>query len=227
MTLRRTIRYGAARSLPAFAGIGYTVAWVAGLATGAPEPSVSASGGQVMAAFAGQDWSVMVMNVLAEGIAAAALAVVVLTAARAAQGERARQAWLLAAGFGLAAAAVSWGEIPMGAWLMYGAIPSGQTATAGAVFHALMRVDGAKMLLLAGMAAALAWLALTSVRLPLWLVPLGLLLAATLVVSGLGYLLLLPGLAVAVWVSGILLLVFVTATGLAIGTNRIRGYLVL
>jgi hypothetical protein len=110
---------------------------------------------------------------------------------------------------------------------MYGAIPSGQTATAGAVFHALMRVDGAKMLLLAGMAAALAWLALTSVRLPLWLVPLGLLLAATLVVSGLGYLLLLPGLAVAVWVSGILLLVFVTATGLAIGTNRIRGYLVL
>jgi hypothetical protein len=43
---------------------------------------VSASGGQVMAAFAGQDWSAMVMNVLAKGIAAAAL-VVVLTAARA------------------------------------------------------------------------------------------------------------------------------------------------
>ena len=219
MTSRRTIRYGAARSLPALAGIGYTVAWVAGLATGAPEPSVSASGGQVMAAFAGQDWPVLIMNVLAEGIAAAALAVVVLTAVRAAQGERARQAWRLSVGFGLASVAVSWSEIAMGAWLMYGPVASGQTTTAGSVFHALMRVDGVKMLMLAAMAAALAWLALTSARLPLWLVPLGLLLAATLVASGLGYLLLLPGLAGSVWVSGILLLVFVTATGLAVGAG--------
>ncbi len=81
---RARTRIRAARSLPALAGIGYSVAWVASLATGAPNPSVAASGGQDLTAFAGHGWSAMVMFVLAEGIAAVALAVVVLAAARAA-----------------------------------------------------------------------------------------------------------------------------------------------
>jgi hypothetical protein len=220
-------RYRAVRSLPGLAGIGYTVFWVASVGTGAPEPSVAISGGPVVTAFAGHDWPTMALFVLAEGFAAVALAVVVLTAARAAHGERARRAWLTAAVFGLAAAVVSWVELAMGAWLLYGAVPSGQTTTAGAVYHALMRVDGAKMILLAAMAIALAWLSLTSAMLPLWLVPLGLLLAAALVVSGLGYMLLLPGLAASVIVSGVLLLVFVTATGVAIGNTRFRAHIAL
>jgi len=44
----------------------------------------------------------------------------------------------------------------------------------------------------------------------------GALLAAALVTSGLGYLLLAPGLASAVYVSGVLLLIFVSATGIAL-----------
>jgi hypothetical protein len=207
-------RNRAARSLPALAGIGYTAAWVASLAVGAPNPSVAASGRQTVAAFAGHDGSTMTMFVLAEGVAAVALAVVVLLAARAACRQRAPRAGLTAAGFGLAAAVVSWAELAMGAWLVFGVVPSGRAASAGALYHALTRVDGAKMFLLAGMALALAVLSVTSAVLPRWLAPLGLLLAVSLVISGISFVLLAPGLAVSVNVSGVLLLVFVTATGI-------------
>ena len=52
--------------------------------------------------------------------------------------------------------------------------------------------------------------------LPRWLAPVGFLLAASLAVSGLGYALLAQGLASAVYVSGILLLAFVTGMGVTL-----------
>jgi hypothetical protein len=70
------------------------------------------------------------------------------------------------------------------------------------------------------MAVALAVLSLTSAVLPRWLAPLGLLLAVSLVISGFGYVLLAPGLSAAVFVSGVLLLVVVTATGVTLRTSR-------
>jgi hypothetical protein len=72
------------------------------------------------------------------------------------------------------------------------------------------------MLLLAAMAVAISATALRTASLPRWLAPLGFLLAAALVVSGLGYLLLAPGLALAVLPAGILLLASVTATGITL-----------
>jgi hypothetical protein len=203
----------AARRLPALAGIGYTVVWLASLAVGAPNPSVAASGSQVVTAFAGHGWPAMAMFVLAEGIAAIALAIVVLAVARAAGRPGARRAGLAAAGFGLAAAVVSWAELALGAWLVLGAVASRHAATAGTLYQALMRADGAKMFLLAAMAVALAVLSLRSAVLPRWLAPLGLLLAVSLVASGLGYVLLAPGLSTAVYASGVLLLAVVTTTG--------------
>ncbi len=53
--------------------------------------------------------------------------------------------------------------------------------------------------------------------------PLGALLAAALVTSGLGYLLLNPGLASAVYVSGVLLLIFVSATGIALRSRDVSA----
>jgi hypothetical protein len=44
-------------SLSALAGIGYAAAWIISLSVGAPNPSVAASGSQVVAAFAGRDGS--------------------------------------------------------------------------------------------------------------------------------------------------------------------------
>ena len=210
----------AARRAAALAGVGYTVAWVVSQAVGAPNPSVAASGGQVVSAYAGRDWPTIANLVLSEGIAAVALAAVVLLMAQAARWAGARRAGLAVAVFGMAAAVVSWGELVMAAWLQLGPVASGHPATAGTLYSALMRIDGAKMFLLAAMAIALVVLSVTSAVLPRWLAPLGLLLAVSLVTSGLGYLLLAQGLSDAVFVSGVLLLVFVTATGTTMRTSR-------
>jgi hypothetical protein len=219
MTTRRPARTGhrTARSLPLVAGIGYSLAWIISVSVGAPNPAVAARGSQVVAAFAGHSGPAMAMFVLAEGVAAAALAVVVISAARAAGRSGARLAGLTGAGFGIAAAVVSWIELALGAWLVYGPVAGRLTATATTAYQVLTRLDGAKMFLLAAMAVALSAVALTSHALPRWLAPLGFLLAASLVVSGLGYVLLAQGLASAVYVSGTLLLAFVTSTGVTLG----------
>jgi hypothetical protein len=210
----------AARRPSAVAGIGYTVAWVVSQVVGAPNPSVAASGSQVVAAFADRDWPTIANLVLSEGIAAGALAAVVLLVARAAGRAGARRAGLAVAVFGVAAAVVSWVELVMAAWLQFGLVTSGHAAAAGTLNSALNRIDGAKMFVLAAMAVALAVLSLTSAVLPRWLAPLGLLLAVSLVISGFGYVLLAPGLSAAVFVSGVLLLVVVTATGVTLRTSR-------
>jgi hypothetical protein len=227
MTIRtpaeRATRAGhrAVLSAPALAGAGYSAAWIASLSIGAPIPSVAAPGTRVTASFAGHGGSVMAMFVLAEGVAAIALTLVVVLVARAARQPGTRQATRLAgmtaAGFGIASAVASLAELGLGAWLVGTLVPQRRTATVGAVYHALMRLDGAKMFLLAVMAIALSVVAISAAILPRWLTPIGFLLGASLVVSGLGYALLAPGLANSVWVSGILLLAFVTATGVTLG----------
>ncbi|MDR3032729.1 MAG: hypothetical protein LBV78_06420, partial [Kitasatospora sp.] len=168
-------------SLPAAAGIGYTVAWVVSQAVGAPSPSVAASGGQVVAAYADRDWPTITNLVLSEGIAAVALAAVVLLAARTASRAGARRAGLAVAVFGVAAAAVSLAELVMATWLQYGPVTSRHAAAAGTLYSAVWRIDGAKLFVLAAMAVALAVLSLTSAVLPRWLAPLALLLAVSLV----------------------------------------------
>jgi hypothetical protein len=197
------------------AGIGYSLAWITSLSVGASNLAVAARGSQVVATFAGHGGPAMAMFVLAEGVAAVALAVVMISAARAARRSGARLAGLTGAGFGIAAAVVSWTELALGTWLVYGPVGR-RTATAGIAYQALIRLDGAKMFLLAAMAVALSAVALTSHALPRWLAPPGFLLAASLAVSGLGYVLLAQGPASAVYVSGILLLAFVTSTGVTL-----------
>jgi hypothetical protein len=203
-------------SLPAAAGIGYSVAWLISVSVGAPNPSVAAPGARVVASFAGHGGPTMTMFVLAEGVAACALAIVVLSVANAARRCGARMAGLAVAGFGVTAAVVSWIELGLGAWLIGGPVHERRYDTAGALDHALNRVDGAKMFVLAAMALGISATARRTVSLPRWLALLGLLLAASLAVSGLGYILLAPGLASAVLVSGIFLLAFVTATGITL-----------
>jgi len=125
------------------------------------------------------------------------------------------RAGLAAGAFGIAVAGVSWAQLALGTWLFRGPVPDRRAATAGAVYHAITRMDGAKMFLLAAMALAIAQVARRPRILPAWLAPLGVVLAVALVTSGLGYLLLAPGLSSAVYVSGILLLIFVSATGIS------------
>jgi hypothetical protein len=158
--------------------------------------------------------------VLSEGIPAVALTAVVLLVARAASRTGARRAGLAVAVFGVAAAAVSLAELVMAAWLQYGPVTSGHAAPAGTLWSAVQRTDGAKLFVLAAMAVALAVLSLTSAVLPRWLAPLALLLALSLVISGIGLLLLTNGLSNAVFVAGVLLLAVVTATGVTLRASR-------
>jgi len=207
-------------SLSALAGVGYTAAWIISLSVGAPNPSVAAPGRQVVGAFAGRGGPALAQFALNEGIAAMALVAVVTLVAHAAHRYGHARAGLAAGAFGIAVAGVSWAQLALGTWLFTSLVPDRRIATAGAVYHAITRIDGVKMFLLAAMALAISQLARSSRILPRWLAPLGILLAAALVASGLGYLLLAPGLAAAVYVSGLLLLTFVPATGI---TLRSRG----
>ena len=111
-------------------------------------------------------------------------------------------------------------ELVMAAWLQLGPVASGHAAAAGALYSALQRIDGAKLFVLAAMAVALAVLSFASAALPRWLAPLALLLAACLVISGFGYVLLANALSDAVFVAGVLLLAVVTATGVTLRTIR-------
>ena len=101
------------------------------------------------------------MFALAEGVAAIALVAVMTAAARAARRSGQARAGLAAAAFGIGVAAVSWAQLALGTWLISGLVPDRRTATAGAVYHAIMRMDGAKMFLLGAMALAIAQLART------------------------------------------------------------------
>lgn len=210
-------------SLSALAGVGYAAAWIISQSVGAPNPSVSASGSQVEAAFAGHGGPALAMFALAEGVAAIALVAVMTAAAQAARRCGQARAGLAAAASAIAVAAVSWAQLALGTGLLRGLVPDRRTATAGAVYHAIMRMDGAKMFLLGAMALAIAsWPDAHPSCLAGW-PPWGALLAAALVTSGLGYLLLIPGLASAAYVSGVLLLTFVSTTGIALRSCRPPG----
>jgi hypothetical protein len=160
-------------------------------------------------------------NLLVEGVAAIGLAVVAIALGRAAgrrDAGRLGQVGLLA---GTGAAIVSLIQCALGLLLVDVAVRDSETGRAGALFHLINRMDGAKMLGLATMALAGAALVGRTDLQPRWLRDNAWLLAASLIVSGVGYLLLDNGLVQAAAVSPPLLLIWVAATGLTLGhTSR-------
>jgi hypothetical protein len=83
----------------------------------------------------------------------------------------ARRAAITAAGFGIASAVVSLTELGLGIWLFGTLLPQHRTATFGTAYHALNRLDGAKMFVLAAMAVAPSAVAISAAILPRWLAP--------------------------------------------------------
>jgi hypothetical protein len=204
-------------TVPAVAGLTYLVAWLAGLAVWPSNLDVAASGGQVVAAYSGHRAVAMTQSLLVHGVAGVALAVVVLALGQAARGRDGGPLAGATVVAGVGAAAVSLLQCALGLLLAGWAVPDGDAGRAGALFAAVNRLDGVKMLALAALAAGGAALARRTRLLPAWLGWLGAVLAVALVVSGIGYLLLRSGLAPAAFVSGPLLLVWVTAVGLWLG----------
>ena len=193
-------------------GIAYALSWIAGVSIPAPSPPLSASGAEITAALAGHGMAVAAQFTLTEGLPAAGLAVVSIALARAARRSGAAVAARAVLVAGLAAALVSLVQFLLGIAL---ASASGR-GTVHDLYGAVNQLDGIKMLLLAIMALAGAACAV----LPRWLRYTGVALAVALVCSGVPYLLLWSGGAAAAYVSGPLLLLFITGSGIALGRPR-------
>ena len=197
------------------AGIGYALSWIAGLSVPAPSPKLTASGTEIAAALAGHGTAVAAQFALTEGLPAAGLAIVSIALARAARRSGAAAAARVALIAGVAAALISLLQFALGAVLAGTASPG----TAHLLYDAVNRLDGVKMLALAvlGLAAA------ASGVLPRWLRYTGIALAITITASGVAYLLLLlpppQSLAILAVPAGVLLLVFITGAGIALGTS--------
>jgi hypothetical protein len=194
------------------AGIAYTAAWVVGLALWPTNLDVHASDDTVLTSYAGHAVAASGQTTLVHGLAALALAIVVVALARAGRAAGAVRESFVAAVAGLAAAAVSLIQWALDLTLAWVIAPSGDAGRAGIVLEAINRLDGVKMLLLATLAAAGAALARRRV-LPSWLGIVGALLAVAITTSGIGYLLLIPPLALVAAASLPLLLIWVTSVG--------------
>ena len=199
------------RRLLTVTGVAYTLSWIAGLAVAAPSPKLTASGAQIATALAGHQTTLAVQFALTEGLPAAGLAIIAVALARAARRSGAVAAARAALLAGAAAALISLLQFALGAALAGTASPG----TAHLLYDAVNRLDGAKMLALAVLALAGA----ASQTLPRWLRYTGIALAITITASGIAYLLLLQDVAILAIPAGVLLLVFITGTGIALGTS--------
>jgi hypothetical protein len=205
---------------PALAGIAYATAWVLGLAVWPSNLDVAASNVKVLATYRAHRDAAMTQYVLVEAVAAIALAVVVIALGRAARRRRADRLGAVTVVAGLTAAAFSLVECALGLLLAGSVAPDRDTDRAGRLFDLINRIDGLKMLALAVLAVAGVGLVRRAV-LPRWLGYTAALLTGALIASGAGYLLLNTTLAQAPYVSGPLLLVWVTGAGVALArTSR-------
>jgi hypothetical protein len=205
---------------PAVAGIAYATAWVLGLAVWPSNLDVAASNVKVLAIYRAHQSAAMTQLVLVEGVAAMALAVIVIALGRAARRRDADRLGAVTVVAGLLATALSLVECALGLLLAGSAAPDREIERAGRLFDLINRLDGVKMFALAALAVAGVGLVRRAV-LPRWLGYTAALLAVALLVSGAGYLLLNPTLAQAAYVSGPLLLVWVTGAGVALArTSR-------
>jgi hypothetical protein len=194
-------------------GIAYSASWVAGLCSWPSNPSVTSTARDVTTTFAAHSGAAVAQYTLTEGLPAVGLAVLAVALGRRAGAGRAT---VLA---GLLAAAVSALQWVLGLILAGVTAPHGSTSASLTLFQIVDRMDGVKMFLLAGLAAGGVAVARRG-ALPRRLGVTGGVLAALLVGSGIGYLLLAPALTPLAYLDGPLLLVWVTATSIVLGRRR-------
>jgi hypothetical protein len=233
------------RYLPAAAGAAYLAAWAAGLAAWPSNLALNATSTQVTAAYRAHPGGAVAQYLLAEGLAGLLLAVVLGCALLPLAQRRltARAGGRPAAGLAAAAVVISLAQCVLGLVLV-AAATSADVARAGGLSALENRLDGVKMLALAGVAAYLA-LTRTRVRItpgptaravtaraaaarprPGWLRATALLTAVALASSAVAYLSLATALAWTVYLSGPLLLLWIAATGTwltASGTWRLAA----
>jgi hypothetical protein len=196
-------------TVPGLAGVGYTLSWIAGLAVPAPSPGFGASGAGIVAALSGHGPALAAQYTLTEGLPAAGIAVITVALARLARRSGATAAGRFALAAGLTAAVISAVQFGLGLALAVTAAPG----PAHLLYTSVNRLDGAKMLALAVLGVAAAAMTV----LPRWLRWTGIALAVAITCSGLAYLLLIASLAAAAGPALVLLLAFMTGSGIMAG----------
>jgi hypothetical protein len=210
--------------LPAIAASTYLAAWAAGLAVWPVNLPINAAGAKVAASYQAHPAEAVAQYLLAEGLAGVMLGIVLAFAVFSRHhGQQTVRPWGAAALGGLAVV-VSVTQCVIGLFLTAAATRH-DIALSGNLSDLVNRLDGVKMLALAGAAAWLAVLGNSAPALPRWLRAAGLLLAVAITASGLAYLTLSNALAWTAYVSGPLLLLWVTGTGiwLTVQRRRTRG----
>jgi hypothetical protein len=210
------------RYIPAAAGVAYLIAWVVGLSVWPVNLALNATAAREAASHAAHPAEAATQYLLAEGLAGLLLAVVLGSALLPRLRTRAsRRVTASAAILGGVAVAVSLTQCVIGLVLTRAAVDH-RIATSGELFRLLNRLDGVKMLALAITALCLAAVKSPSPALPRWLRVTAVLLAVALAASGYAYLSLTNSLGWTAFVSGVLLLVWVTGTGIALAVRHRR-----
>lgn len=206
--------------VPAAAGATYLAAWAVGLAVWPVNLSLDAPAAQVAASHRAQPVEAVSQYLLVEGLAGVLLGVVLASALLPLLARRRGRAGISGWGIiGLAATAVltSLSQCVLGL-LVTAAATGHDRARCGTLFALVNRLDGVKMIALAAVTALVV--AVASPAPPRWLravtVPLGL----ALVASGYAYLTLSGDLAWTAFVSGPLLLLWVTGMGFVLTARR-------
>ncbi|ALE06287.1 hypothetical protein AL755_13815 [Arthrobacter sp. ERGS1:01] len=202
----------------ALAGFGFTLSWLIGLSVFAASTTVVSTGAEIIAAYRGRAAAGVLQYLFTEGLPPVAILVVVGALARWARGagyrRLAKATWVAA----LVASIISFAQFVFGVVLVTVAVPAGDAAISALLSDSVTRLDGAKMLLFAGMAiTTFVYLARAQHGQLLWLRIVSLLLAVTITVSGLGYLFMVTSLATAADASLPLLLVWVTGFAIVLG----------
>jgi hypothetical protein len=187
------------------AAIGYSLAWILGLMVPLPMVDLDASTQAVLGSVVGHEGAIALRSLLVHGLAAVALLTVAIALAKATGSRSVRVAGIVAAGLSLVQFVL---ELVL-------AGPAGSD-TITSLVEAVNRIDGVKMFALAALALAGAAAIRRTAGLPRWLGGLGVVLAVALVLSGVGYALLIPALGQAAYVSLPLLLIWITGTGVAL-----------
>jgi hypothetical protein len=199
------------------------VAWAAGLAVWPVNLALNATASQVASSYRAHPAGAVAQYLLTEGLAGILLGVVLACVLLLPQVRGRMTARVTgAAVLGAIAVVTSLAQCVIGV-LLTAAATGHDTARCGDLVALVTRLDGVKMLAIAGAAALIAAAGTPGARLPRWLRAVAVLLGLALIASGYAYLTLSNPLAWTAYVSGPLLLLWVTGTGVAITVRQRRA----
>ena len=141
--------------LPAIAGIGYGLAWIAGLLVWPSNLAIDSTGRQVVGLYSHHVTQAAVQYILVEGVAGVLLGTVLIYLLRALQRQSPETKMLLPALLALSAAALSVSQCVLGLILIRSSV-AGDITGSGDLFALVNRLDGVKQLCLC---ASAIWLA--------------------------------------------------------------------